>query len=215
MKKLFVLLFLVLILPGLSYAGLLGSIGSLVGVGGSSANIGDSSKQLISQYVSGTVLVLQANQYMGKALGLKNLQSLTSTTSESLSSGSVNKDSIEKATKIVGANSKLISESLQNKSTQISSNSKVMYAKGLLNLAQGLLSYISMTSTTKDLVSSISTSPVSALQAISDVPTVLYIAKTLPSTTKNLYSTLKTSIAFAKSNNIPVPEDATKALGSL
>ena len=39
-----------------------------------------------------------------------------------------------------------------------------------------------------------------------------YIITSFPGNSKNLYNTLNQAISFAKSNDIPVPKDATKAL---
>ena len=89
---------------------------------------------------------------------------------------------------------------------------KKKYQSGMAQLGQGLLKYIALSGPAQAFSGSLkSASPMMLPKLQSGV----YVATQLPTGLSNLGTSMKNANAFAKSNDIPVPPDATKAMAAL
>jgi hypothetical protein len=184
-------------------------IGSKSGSSGST-DLSGSQTQLVKEYVSANKSVLDGNSKMAEAVGLKNEAAAARVAGDSLTEGAT-KSSLSDADKASSDTSKAVSTALKTTGT-LDAPSKAKFADGMLSLSQGLAKYVGMKGSL--------TSFTSGLKSVS--PTVLptlqtgsYIASSAPTNIKNLSSALSNAIAFAKSNDIVVPADATDVLSKL
>lgn len=188
--------------------------GSLPGIGGGGASSGTdlsaSQDQLVKSYVSGSKLVLVSQYEMANAVGLKDKAAAYKATADALSTGAT-KDNLENADKAMSDSSKAVADALAKNPT-MDAEGKKHFALGLASLAGGIISYSGMTKDASNFSSGISSASPMELMKLSSA---MYIVKSLPSNLKNLISSLNNAVSFAKSHDIPVPSDATKALSAI
>jgi hypothetical protein len=222
-RKLFGLIFSLLLLllfyPSVASAGLFGSVfhssTSNASSSSGSTNPLNIQSKLLSKYVFANKNVLLSQSKLAMAVGLKKNSEQLAAEARSLKGGAT-VNQLKKTNKNISKSTKNYLSILNNKKTVISSKSKVDFGLGLAYLGKGLLNYISMKNSVTSFSSAVShLSPITMAEESSKLKAGLYIAKSLPNSIKNLGSTLKESVDYAHSHNIPVPKDATNALGSL
>lgn len=185
------------------FGGLGGKISGLTG--GSSSNV--TPKQVVSKYVVGTKSVNTADVKMLRAVGLKEEADRAELQAKNLTEGAT-QDALENSVKVQTENSKALQEKFASGQIQMDEASKKEFADGMAHLGIGLLAYVKMSKEAAGF------QPSPTAIGASTAP-ALYIVKTLPDSIKNLGSTLKSSIDFAKSNNIPVPKEAADATAAI
>ncbi|WP_297575892.1 hypothetical protein [uncultured Deefgea sp.] len=164
--------------------------------------------ELVNAYIAANKEVLLAQYKMANALGAKEAAALAKAEADALSSGAT-KDNLSKADTVQSDVSKAITERQKVVGNTMDEAAKKEYASGLGSLGKGVLKYAGMATKFSAFKSSLtSISPMMLTKLNSGV----YIVKSFPANSKNLYDTLGSSVSFAKSNDIPVPADATKAL---
>jgi hypothetical protein len=191
------------LVSGIASAQLGGFAKSLTGGGGS----GVTAEQIVSKYVGAAQSVMRADAGMLSAVGLKDEAEKASVQAKNLTEGAT-KNSLEEATAVQTASSAALQTALKGKNVEMDAASKKQFAGSLGELAKGVLQYVGVSkdaSSFKPGVSSLGASAGSAL----------YVVKSLPDSVKNLGSTLKLAIEFAKANNIPVPKEASDATALL
>jgi len=186
-------------------------LGAVLG-GGSGGNLGGQLEQLQRVYVGANKEVLHANSKMAEALGLKDEAVKARATSDSLNEGAT-KDNLSDADKVQSDTSLAIATRLKD-SPELDASAKATYAAGLRSLGGGVLKYVQMKPNIEGVRSSISKPSAGMLAAGSKVGVASYIVTSFPTNLTNLTSALNGAISFAKSRDIPVPDDATKALAS-
>jgi hypothetical protein len=177
--------------------------------GAASADLGGQQDVLVRSYVAANKDVLTANSKMAEALGLKDLAVASKATADALTEGST-KDNLDAANKAVG-NSDAVNEELK-KSPKLDAAAKATFGSGLVSLASGVSKYVVVGKNVSDISSGLSSAPLMQLPKLQSA--VLIVSK-FPSSMSSVASALKNAIAFAQSNDIPVPADATKALAAL
>lgn len=182
-----------------SYAGLLDSVGGGKGVASSV-----SAEDLVKSYVGGTQKVMSGDAKLLSAVGLKEQAEKTEAEIKNLTSGAT-AESLEQVAKVQTENSAALAEKKLAGNVKMTAESKKMYTAGLLDLALGLKGYMGMSSDVKNFKPGLTSLGASGNAAV-------YIAKSLPTSTDSLISSLKNAIAFANENKIEVPKDATAAL---
>jgi hypothetical protein len=194
-------------------AGLLDAVKGAAGAatGGSTSGGADASGSqdaLVNAYVAANKQVLIAQSKMASALGASEAAALAKAEAESLSSGAT-KDNLAKADSVQSDVSKAISERQQAKGNKMDEASKKEYASGLATLGQGVSQYVGLSSRLPAFQSALtSASPM----MIPKLSAGAYILKSFPNNSVNLKNTLVQAVSYAKSNDIPVPKDATAAL---
>lgn len=199
------------LVPCFADAGVLDAVKSVTGTSSASSSGGDvigAQDALVKDYVTANKHVLMAQYKMALALGIKDAAGLAKAQAEALTSGAT-KDSLSKADSVQSDVAKAITERQQDASTKLDAKSKKLYSEGMESMGKGMLVYAGMSTHFEHFRSGLATaSPM-------DLPKLdagSYIVSTFPTASKTLASTLSQSVEFAKSNSIPVPKDATKAL---
>lgn len=185
---------------------------SLPGTGNSAdaGAIAGQNDALVRGYVGANKDVLLANALMAEALGLKDQAATARATADALTEGAT-KGNLEDSNKAVSASTAAVADAMA-KHPQLDAQSKATYQQGLARLAQGLIRYVKLRKPAQDFSAGLKGAPPTALPKLQSG---IYIVSQLPGGISNLGSSLKNATAFAKSNDIPVPPDATEALAAL
>ncbi len=188
-----------------TYAQLGGLAGSLLGGKNSnSTSKSISAENIVKKYVDGSKDVMTADVHLLNALGLKEQAAKEELAAKNLTEGAT-ASGLEDAVAIQTESSKALAEKMNEEKVVMDDKSKKTYTKGLLYLAKGMLKYKGLTSDVKSYTPSVSSIGTAGNSA-------LYIVKSLPTSSKNLYETLKKAVSFARENKIEVPKEATSLL---
>jgi hypothetical protein len=186
------------------------SLGGLTGGGSSSGDPGAQQDQLVRSYVAANRDVLNAQANLADAVGLKDRAVALKSTADSLGDGAT-KGNLADADKIQSDASKEISARLNDGNLQMDEQSKAKYAAGMASLGTGVLKYIGLRPQITSFGGALKASPMLAMTKLNSGA---YIVTNFPGAAKNVYDTLGYTTAYAKSHDIPVPADATKAIGA-
>ena len=189
------------------------SLSALKPSGGTSAQGPDLSTQqtaLVKQYVAADKEVLGANAFMAEALGLKDQAAAAKATGDALQEGAT-KGNLSDADKATSTSSDAIAATLKQ-SPQLDDQAKAKFAQGLKSLVSGTVHYAALRQPVQDFATGLKGAGL--LQA-AQLGTGAYLVKSFPDSAKNLGESLHNAVNFAKSNNIPVPADATQAMAAL
>jgi hypothetical protein len=171
--------------------------------GGDSAKGSITADQIVHRYVGGAKSVGNANTSMLEAVGLKDEASANAAQAANLTEGAT-KDALEESVKVQTANSKALEAKLADSSTKLDAAGKKKFGAGVTELAKGVVLYAALGKEASGFKPGMSSMGASANSA-------LFVAKSLPASTKSLVQTLKVAIDYCKSNNIPVDKAATDA----
>ncbi len=179
-----------------------GSKGGGASAGG--ADLSGQQDQLTRSYVAAGREVVTANGHLLAAIGI-NAQSVNAaTTADSLSA----KD-IEAQDKAISADAAAFSEALKAGATLKDEEAKARYTQGLVHLAKGVTRYTHMSKDVQSFSSGVSSASPTQLPGLQSG---IYVAKSLPTSVSNLSAVLKSAVAFARSNGVEVPKDATSLI---
>lgn len=168
----------------------------------SESSAGITADDLVKRYVSGARTVLKANYSMLDAVGLKTEAAIASAQASNLTEGAT-KESLEATSKVQTDSSKALEARLADGSTKMDAASKKRFAAGVVDLAKGVITYVSLGRDAKGFKP--------GMRDMGSAGGAVYVASSLPSSTSNLANTLKLAIDFCKSNQIPVPKEANDA----
>ena len=185
------------------FGGLGGKLSNLAGSSGSSVT----AEGIVSKYVAGAQYVNSADIKMLRAVGLKDAADRAELHAKNLTEGAT-QGALEESTKSQTESSKALEDALKNNKTQMDAKSKEQFANGMADLGRGLLAYLAVSKDAAGFKPSVSSLGASALSAG-------YIVKSLPDSITSLASSLKSSVEFAKTNNIPVPKEAADATSAI
>lgn len=164
---------------------------------------GITADQIVQRYIGGARTVMQANATMLDAVGLKTEAGQASAQADNLTE-SATKEVMEESSKVQTGNSKALEAKLSDTSTTLDAAGKKKFAAGVVELAKGVVAYAGLAKDASGFKPGLSSLGGSAGSA-------LFVAKSLPESTKTLVQTLKLAINFCKTNKIPVPKEATDA----
>lgn len=184
-----------------------GGLNKLSGLTGSSGGSSVSADAIVSKYVGGAQSVNTADIKMLRAVGLKDEADRAELHAKNLTEGAT-QGALEETTKSQTESSKALEDALKNHKTKMDAKSKEQFADGMADLGRGLLAYIGVSKDAAGFKPSVTSVGPSAMSAA-------YIVKSLPDSIKTLASSLKSSIEFAKTNNIPVPKEAADATSAI
>jgi len=214
MKKILPALAAALICVPFAAMAQLPSLKSIPGLGGAAATSGGDvtgqNDSLVRGYVAANKDVLLANSQMADALGLKDAAAASKATADALTDGAT-KGNLEDSNKAVSASTDAVAAEMA-KGPKLDAAAKKKYQAGMAQLGVGMLKYIAL----KGPAESFSTGLKSASPLmLPKLQAGAYVVTQLPTGLSNLGTSMKNASAFAKSNDIPVPPDATKAMASL
>ena len=215
MKKFAAGLVAALICIPLSASAQFPSLKSIPGLGGgsSSSSSGDMSGQsdaLVKGYVAANRDVLLANSQMADALGLKDAAAASRATADALTDGAT-KGNLEDANKAVAASTDAVAAEMA-KGPTLDAAGKRKYQAGMAQLGQGMIRYVALRGPAQSFSSGLRT--VSPMM-LPKMQSAVYVVSQLPSGLSNLGTAMRNATDFAKSRDIKVPEDATKAMSAL
>ena len=215
MKKILPVIAAALICVPLAAMAQLPSLKAIPGLGGlpsagSGGDLGGQNDSLVRGYVAANKDVLLANAQMADALGLKDAAAASKATADALTDGAT-KGNLEDSNKAVSASTDAVAAEMA-KGPKLDAAAKKKYQSGMAQLGQGMLKYIGLRGPAQAFSSSLkSASPL----MLPKLQAGAYVVTQLPTGLSNLGTSMKNANAFAQSNDIPVPPDATKAMASL
>jgi hypothetical protein len=181
-----------------------------LGGGEASADSAGQSNSLVTGFVAANKEVLMANSLMAEALGLKDEAATLKATSDALTDGAT-KGNLEDASKAVSTSTDAVAAAMA-KQPKLDAASKAKYQAGVGRLGTGMLRYVALRGPAASFSTSIkSFNPL----MLTKLQSGMYVMTQLPTSISNLSTSLQNATAFSKSNDIPVPPDATKALAAL
>lgn len=186
---------------------------SLPGVGATSAGGGDlggAQDQLVHQYVDADKTIMLANAHMADAVGLKDDAAKLRASSDSLGDGATRGNLADSDKAISDANEKF-SKRLSDNTVVLDADAKKKYTAGLVTMASGVIKYVGMKGPFQSFAGNLKTASPMMLPKLQSGA---YIVSSLPSNAKNLTAALSSATEFAKSHDIEVPKDVTKAMGA-
>lgn len=172
---------------------------------------------LLAKFVASSQLIADAQLLAAKSLKLDEL--VAKMEAENKAKQGIAVDRIpaitENGVALVAGSNKLL-----NDGVKLDDESKKLYLDALVQYAAGLVATKSVVDTAPGFISSAkdtisSASITEKLSVTSKLEDGLYIAKELPGYAKSLWETSNVMMSFAKSNNIEVPADATKAISDM
>lgn len=178
--------------------------------GAAPADLNGQQSKLVAAYVAADKDVLTANSKMLEALGLKTEATASKATADALTEGAT-KDNLVAADKEISVSTDAVAAELK-KSPKLDAASKATFGAGLVALASGVTKFLGLGKNVSEMSSALSSAPMTQLPNLQSA--VSLVAK-FPGTLTSVGASLKNAIAFAQSNDIPVPGDATKALAAL
>jgi len=174
------------------------------------ADLPGAQDQLVNLYAAAGKNVLTGNAKMADAVGLKDKAAAARAAGDALGDGAT-KGALNDADKATSDTNAAIAEKLKN-TDKMDAPAKQQYAAGIVSLAQGLVKYTAMKGSFTSFQKSLSSASPMLLPKLQ---TGAYIVSSFPSSLTNLSSALSNAVAFAKTHDIPVPKDATDALGNM
>ena len=182
---------------------------SLPGLGSKpNSDLGASQTGLVKSYVGANKDVLMSQSKLLEALGLKDKAAAARATADSLGDGAT-KGNLQDADKAQSDDSKALAEALKAPAGKMDDQSKKTYTQGLILLASGMTKYTGMR---KDIDSFKSGLSGASIMETPKLQTGAYVVTSFPGNLQNLTETMKNAVAFAKSNGIEVPSEATAVI---
>jgi hypothetical protein len=184
---------------------------SLPGVGSkpnSGIDLGAAQTGLVKSYVGANKDVLMSQSKLLEALGLKDKAAAAQATADSLGDGAT-KGGLQDANKAQSDESKALADALKAPASKMDSQSKKTYTQGLILLASGMVKYTGMQ---KDIDAFKNGLSGASLLETPKLQTGAYVVTSFPGNLQNLTETMKNAVAFAKTNGIEVPPEATAVI---
>lgn len=205
MKKVIVLTAAVLVSTA-SYAqfgNLIGGATSAVtGGGGSSVSV----QQITDNYVAGSKQIVSAQSNLLKAVDQNIKVDEQAAVVRNLTAGATSQQ-IEDADKIITERNAALKEKYSQQGLVLDAKAKKQFALGMKDFALGVISYVKLGVSVKGFKPSASD--------IGSAGTAIAIAKSVPTDIGNLKDTFGVMYDYAKSNNIPLPKEATEGTKAL
>jgi hypothetical protein len=181
---------------------------SLPGLGSKGADLSAAQTGLVKSYVGANKDVLMSQSKLLEALGLKDKAAAARATADSLGDGAT-KGNLQDADKAQSDDSKAIAEALKAPAGKMDDQSKKTYTQGLILLASGMVKYTGMH---KDIDAFKNGLSGASLLETPKLQTGAYVVTSFPGNLQNLTETMKNAVAFAKTNGIEVPPEATAVI---
>jgi len=191
---------------------------AIPGASSSDTSSAVSQEAIVQSYVDANVLVLSAQKKLVEAFGLKGLAAEIGAEVDSLSSASTQagKDDFESSTTLSDRAMAEVQAKI-DEGAELTAEGRESYIEGLSLTAQSVIA-------TKDMAEDAKSFNASAKSEISSASMMkkasvtkkfsagMFVAAELPGFTSRLTSNFGSLMAYAKSADIPIPDDATDAL---
>lgn len=169
---------------------------------------------MVTEFVNSSKLISEAQLLVAKSLKLDEMVSKIEAENKAKDGQSVDR---LKTDRVNGQNLNTAIEKAIKDGEKLDDESKKVYLDALIQYAAGLVGTKSVIDAAPGFVSSAkdtiaAASMMQKLSVTKKLEDGMYIAKELPGYAKGLWDTSSLMLSFAKSNDIEVPADATKAL---
>ena len=161
---------------------------------------------IVAQYVDNAQTLLNADKTLLGAVGLADLAAKAGTEAAALTADA-SRSQIESALKTQADSGQALEQKMAAK-TELNDAAKQQFSAGVGDLSRGLIQVSGMSRDLTDIRKTLKPGNSASITAI-------YLSKALPGSVKELGQTLKTAVAYAKANNITLPQSAAEALGQL
>lgn len=165
-----------------------------------------SAPNILGTYVDHAKTSLTASQVLLNAVGLAEEAGKAGAEAQALSADAT-RSKIESSLKVQADGGQALVQKLAAK-PELNDATRQQFANGVAELSRG---YLAEAALSRDLVDIRKTLKGSNAASIS----VLYLSKALPGAVKELGQTLQAAAAYAKANNITLPQAATEALSQM
>jgi hypothetical protein len=171
-------------------------------------DLGAQQSQIVALYAAADTDVLTADSIMADALGLKDASAQLKAAAAAIGNGAT-EGNMKAAEAAESAFAAARQDAMNKDSGKLDAASKEKFATAFIPLTKGVVEYAAMSKPVSDFATGLKSAP---LMQLPKLQSGAYIATHLPTSVKNLHDTLQSAVAFAKSNDIPVPADATGAM---
>ena len=170
---------------------------------------------LVQSFVAAQQETLVAQIAFANAFGLKDQAALLQAEHDALGKGPLDKDGLAKLTSTTSDANAALSAKLDSE-TIATAEGKKHYADGLGHYLRAVLQTLALTKQAQNFTAGLAQGSIFQKgQMLTKLAAGAYVAKSTPGFAKVMYDTSKKAVTYASKNKIPVPKDATSALGSL
>ncbi|SJZ76625.1 hypothetical protein [Novilysobacter spongiicola] len=170
-----------------------------------------SADSLIVSFSQSQALLINAQSTLGEALGLKDQLAEAQATQQAMASGQLDHDAMKKTREYSEAMQAAIDQAMEDQ-PELSVEARAKFTEGLVGYLAALAGARHLVGEASAFTSSATSNP---LMLIGQARSALYVGKEIPGYVKNLGTTTRSLLAYAKRNNIEAPENATAALDGL
>jgi len=184
-----------------------------------SADLAGAQSSFFREFLASRLEVGLAQLNLAKAFELKDAVTELEAEQASLSGGPLDKDGVKKSTELSDSVNQQI-EARMDSDAALSADGKQYYIASLPHLLKGTLLAAQLPGAAVTFANSAKAAAASAslmdkARLAGTVMTAATIAKNMPGFVSNLFGAYRKTLAYGQANHIPVPKDATDALGSL
>jgi hypothetical protein len=174
---------------------------------------------VVKKYVDAATDVNEAQTHLAKAFDLKDQVATLEAEATALKSGSVDKSTLEKQTQTSAALNDEVAKKISS-GTQLSDEGKKEYSASLVPFAKGVAKSTKLPAEIQSFSTAAqqqisSASLMEKAKITSKLSAGTYLVSNAPGFISNTASSFKQIVTYAQSNKIPVPKEATDALGGL
>lgn len=169
--------------------------------GGSSVDLSGAQDELVAKYLVAGQHVLNGQQAMLEAVGLQDDAAKARATADTFTKGATQSALSDGNSTMSAANDKLVAAFKDTK--KLEGPARAKFATGVLSLAQGMVTYVSMKNSLDSFQKGLSSASPMALMNLKSGATIV---STLPASVKNLGATISAAVSYAKSQDIAVPD---------
>ncbi|ESQ88670.1 hypothetical protein [Asticcacaulis benevestitus] len=177
---------------------------SLTGKGSSNNSVVDS-VDIYASFLAARLEMNNAQLSLANAFDLKDQVTLLQAEQTRLQSGAIDADGIKKSTVLSNNVSTALNEKMGQK-TALSAEGRHHFEAAIPHLLLGTIMTVRLIVVSKSALSSAS---------FADKIPLALVAKDIPGLAKTTYENYKMVLTYGKENNIPMPSNASDALGSL
>ena len=203
------------------FGGLKDAVGSVKGSEETAAPAGVSQETIVQNFVAANELVHESNAVLLEALGDKERAAAVREEAASFSTASTegDKDALEGSMVLGEETSDFIASKIAE-GAEISAEGRAKYADGLVLAIEGLMATKGLAGDAQAFSASAqdqikSASIMQKAKVTKKLEAGMFVAKELPGFTSRLTENFSNLMAFAKSADIPTPDDATQLLSAL
>lgn len=223
MKKVFVVGVLMgsMALAVQTHAGMPGLKDLVPGAASGETSAPVSQESIVQDYVAANVLVLTAQEKFAEAFGLKEQAAAARAEADALQGASTEAGADQFKSSVAVSESVMAAvQAAMDAGTELSEDGRGSYVEGLSLAVQSVVATKGLAVAASEFSASAqsqikSASMTQKMKVTKQLSAGMFVAKELPGYTSRLSSNVSALVTYAKSADIPTPDDPTEALASL